>query len=525
MMAWVRPARARQRGVGTVLQLFLITAAVGAALFSLDATRTVADAAQLKRATDAAALAVAQAHARDADVDVPALARQYVVQNLGTDAALLSRNLSISTSPVETAQGKGFRVQATFVTEPLMAGVGAQPVTVASSAIARFAPLEVALVTPVDNSLDNTALLSGANTPELSAVRQLGKDFADRLFALQDGGQTYDAGRDIWLSIVPFGQAVNVYDAQDPNRITRWTKPGGLRPVELTALWRSGYSGLADRRMPDRITNRLCMFRGLFPGENFFWDRPPSASFGVYYRADLSANAIDRHVVTWIGPNPMFGLANGVNDVREMITDRGCPSAPVLPLSNDRDEIFRRFDELRISFNANYVIGLGWGGAMLSPAMRGSAGLGDRRLPLDFNEDRSRPDQKVIVMLAKFSGLWMDTDAYNYWVDYYMARPLTGGGDNSAGQPVRQRYIDLCTSYRARGIRVHVIAVVDPSTPDAANFQQLARPGLEICAGGEGSLDVISSSSLIFARDKVSARLEAIAQSLRRDASFVSLVQ
>lgn len=250
-------AHATQRGAAAVLLLILIGAIVALAAFVSDGTRLTSSAAQLKRATDAAAMAAAQAYAGDEDADIQVIAERYVNVNLGMDTAQTGNELVVSANAIEFAGDPGVRVTASFQALALLHGSDSTKATVASTAVARTGSLEVALALP--NAVNSDAR-------SLAALRRLGNDFAETLIGNRDN---------TWLSLVPYSQSVNVYDARHANRVRDWAAPAALRPVELTSLFRSRYGSLADARMPDRRARLLCMFRGLDRGENYFWDEAP----------------------------------------------------------------------------------------------------------------------------------------------------------------------------------------------------------------------------------------------------------
>lgn len=500
----------RQRGAATPFVLLLVAAGIGLAAFATDGARVKSDAAQLKRATDAAAVAVSQAHARNPAADVQDMAERYIQVNLGMDATQVSDALSVSLEQVTSGDAKGYRVSASFRVRQWLLGGSDETVQVSSAAVARYSPLELALVEPVD-----LAMSAG----DISDMKELTKDFIDRLYDNTTSATTYDQEKNIWVSLVPYSQAVNVYDATDTDRIRRWARPGALAPVELRSLFASGYSDLADRRIPDRRANLLCLYRGLRAGEAYFWDQQPAGQFGIYYRADLVENGSPgAPPISWIGPNPMFGQATGVNDTRWMVADRGCPNAALLPLSADRDKLFARIDEMAPRFNVNYAIALGWAGVSLSPAMRGAAGWGDEKLPLDFNGDNSQPNQKVIVMVAKLSGNWIDTDAYNFEI-------TESAGDGIAAST--QRFIDLCRQYQTRKLRFFLLGVRpgDPKDPGNTNFGKQAMPGLTLCAGDDGKIDFFDGADIATVKSQLATRFNEIADELKRDISYVRLIE
>ncbi|RMX06856.1 pilus assembly protein [Corticibacter populi] len=535
------PQCARQRGGATVLLLLLIVAVMALAAYSADGPRMTADAAQLKRATDAAALAATQAYAEDGEADIQAIAERYINANLGMDSAQTGNQLRITTTIIESDGDEGVRVSATFEAASLLNGAGPQDVTVYSTAVARNRTLEVALTIP--NTLSE-------NAPNLSVLRRLGKDFAQNLIGERDN---------VFLSLVPYSQIVNVYDAAHPNRIRQWAAPGALNPVELTSLFRSGYGSLADNRIPDRRANLLCLYRGLNQGENYFWDQAPSGQFLIHYRHDLPINGSPgAPPIFWVGPNPDFGKATGVNDTRYMTADRGCPHAPLLPLTNDLGKIADRLDIMSTRFNNNHAIAIGWAAMSLSPAFRGSAGWGlSDDLPKDFKADGGN-SYKAIILLVNSSGLrWFDSDAYNS----YVGQPIdgcssTGSSSNSSGDDdedsssgsgannqvacnddaiITRRFANLCESLREHDVRFFMIVtgsdeVDDSDTPEAdtipsaSAFRRIAGAGLRTCAVKNTDLTYYNGLDFSVSEGKFSDRLEDIISELRQQTNDIRLI-
>ncbi|MDQ7988658.1 MAG: pilus assembly protein [Candidatus Dactylopiibacterium sp.] len=510
--------RIRMQGAVAPLMLFLLGGVLATAVFVLDGTRLKNDAAQLKRATDAAAMATATAYARDRGADLQALALAYVQANLGTDAVQTGNRLEVSAVPFESDGEPAVRVTATFRATALLEGAGPAQVSVASAAAARSKSLEVALALP------NTLGESAAN---LAVLRRLGKRFASRLVADRDNA---------WLALVPYSQSVNVYDAADSGRLRRWAMNGALNPVELTSLFRSGYASLADRRIPDRRANLLCLYRGLNQRENYFWDEAPAGQFRIHYRHDLPVNGSPGATpISWVGPNPDFGQANGVNDTRWMVADRGCPSAALLPLSHDLDAIGARLDAMSTRFNVNYAIAMGWSAMALAPAFRGVAGWGlPDDLPRDFSDDSrgaAGDTVKAIVFLVNSTDQrWFDTDAYNAWVGQKIDGDAdTGGGEDSV---VTRRFAHLCDSLRARKLRFFLIVTGSDEATDengqvtsASDFRRIAGPGLDRCAEKDSDQTYLGGFDFTVSEGRIQDRLDAIVEELRQQANAVRLIE
>lgn len=504
-----RSVRGQKGGIAPFAVLVLIGATVATA-YAIDVTRTTSNASQLKRATDAAALAVAREYVLQED-DFPsrrdALAANYVRDNLGLDTQLRDAVSDISVR--ETTSGDGstlLSVEASVTSQPILDSFGQPTITVHSTAEVRAASTEVAVLLPNDLS---------ANAGNLAATRRLARAFTR---------DVVEANETSWVSLVPYSQAVNVYDPDDPKRIRRWTAPGALRPVELTSLFNSGYGDLADRRIPDRRANLLCLYRGLGQGELYHWTEPPAGQFEVYYRADLPANGSPGAApISWIGPNPMFGQATGDNDVRYMVADRGCPNAALLPLTNDLDKIYRRLDEMSTRFNMNLSIPLGWAGMSLAPAFRGSDGWGMKDLPKDFDPTGEENRVKAIVVLVNTEGRWFDTDAYNDGMGKVGSSPESGDATTRA----RQRLVNLCQSFRQYGIRVYVIAAEADDDPvaDTTAFREIATDGLTLCTDGGKHLHFLPEQNILQAEAKISDLLTDIANDLRQQGGFIRLAE
>ncbi|ADZ93300.1 TadE/TadG family type IV pilus assembly protein [Marinomonas mediterranea] len=495
--------------------LILVGALVGFS-FALDTTRMVNTAGQLKRATDAAALAIGQIQLRnnnDDETDLDSIAQGYVLNNLGMDSGLIDQ---IDTTSIFVTQGTNdghptFTVTVTLNTQSDLLNAQTEDQVISSTVEVVSTPTEVALLLP--NTLTE-------DEPELVALRKLGKSFARNL--LGEDTDASNSAQKVWLSLVPFSQAVNVYDADDPERISRWAAAGALNPPELRSLFKTGkVRSLADPRFPDRVAKLLCMYRGLGAGENFNWDQQPDSQFGVYYRHDLPQNGSPGATpISWVGPNPSLWPSSVAEDVRWIVADKGCPNAPLLPLTNDLDAIDARLDEMSTRFNVNYAIAMGWAGHALSPNMRGSSGWGDSELPLDFSKSKS--NVKVMVMLANTTGDWFDTDAYNFNRD----QALDSTGPGSAKAFATQRFHDVCRSFRDKNIKFFFIGVRpgDPADFGRTLFTDIAGPGLRECAGGGGGLYFADASSFVEGKSQIDSLLEEIAEEIRQN-YYVRLIK
>ncbi|WP_230389682.1 hypothetical protein [Vibrio nitrifigilis] len=486
--------------------VLVFAGAIAVMAYSFDTTRTVDSISQVKRATDAAAMAIGYKELansnNDSKADLLIIARDYISNNLGMDS-LLQEQVDLSTVQIQTGTTSDgaitYKVSVDVKVEAVQLGEELDDKTISSTVEVMARPTEISMMLPNTNSESDA---------DIAALKRLGKSFADDFIQTSSSGNSSDQKR--WLSLVPFSQSVNVYDDSDTDRITRWAASGALNPSELRSLFRTGkVNSLADERFPDRVAHLLCMFRGLGAGENFYWDQSPVGQFGIYYRHDLPENGSPgADPISWVGTNPDDPGSTAV-DTRWIVADKGCPNAPLLPLTNDIDKIDERLDEMTSRFNVNYAIALGWAAASLSPQMRGSNGWGDSQLPLDFGEESQR--YKAIIMLANTTGDWFDTDSYNFSVDDQVNDDVTGFA--------RQRFIDLCRSIRQNNIHVYFIGVRpgDPTEFGRVLFDKVAGPGMLTCTEGTDNMYFADASSFAGGESQIESALEDIAQDIRRN--------
>ncbi|MFJ5429582.1 TadE/TadG family type IV pilus assembly protein [Pectobacterium actinidiae] len=509
----------QEKGAGTGFYVLGAMALLVTAAFIVDTSTATGDATQIKRATDAAALAVGHQATINSEEytqeEINALAYEYVKNNLGMNKTLSDKLVPGDVSVTEgqsSATRKTYTVNVAFETKPSLLSLGARKQEVYSTSEVVNRPTEVAFVMPVTGDMSEG---------DIRSLKSVSRAFVERMLGSADGKRD-----NLWLSLVPYSQSVSVYDAEDANRIRRWAAPGALNPPELRSLFASGVvSSLADRRFPDRRANLLCMYRGLGREENFFWDEPPVGQFKIYYRHDLPQNGSPgAPPISWRGPNPDFDDTDAV-DTRWIVADKGCPNAALMPLTNDENRLNQRIDQFSARFNVNYAIGMSWAGAALSPNMRGSDGWGDATLPLDFNLDGNGDGQKVIVMMANTIGNWFDTDSYNFNRNEFRGET----GNDTARTFAAQRFRDLCSSFRARNIKFYFVGIRpgDPEDFGRNLFDAEATPGLLICTEGEKRMSFIDGAGFGAegVEDQLIRRLDRIAGQIETEGGYVRLVE
>lgn len=508
----------QEQGAGASFYVLGMMALLVSGAFIIDSLQNTGDAAQIKRAADAAALAVGREsliknNSAFGDTEKQRLAWEYVRTNLGLNSRLADE-LRISDIAVSEGRVNGatrtFTVSVSYASEAEMLRLKPQEQEIYSTVEVIYRPAEVAMVIP------NT----GSETRgDLAALSRLTNTFADDFLT------DYPDRR---LALVPYSQAVSVWEAESwSTRIRSWSMQRALTPVELSSLFRNndyGIASLASRMMPDLQSRRMCLYRGLNIGDNYFWEDAPANSFWVHYRHDLPINATWMPFIQWVGPNPDFGQATGVNDTRFIVGDKGCPTAALLPLTDDLSAISARLDQMEPQFNVNYAIAMGWGAMALSPAFRGEDGWGDSEYPLDFN-DAGSGNLKAIVMMANTIGDWFDTDAYNFYVGSDVS---AGTGTQDAVEIAAVRFRELCESFRARNLKFYFIGVRpgDPEDFGRGLFDRVALPGLRVCSSNDGgSVQFADSSSFTGGEDQISKLLEDILASIDKSSSSVRLIE
>ncbi|MCA5929670.1 hypothetical protein LET06_01625 [Pectobacterium versatile] len=509
----------QEKGAGTAFYTLGAMALLVTAAFIVDTSTATGDATQIKRATDAAALAVGHQATINGEEysqeETNKLAYDYVKNNLGMNSALSEKLAAGDVSVTEGRNSetrKTYTVTVAFETKPSLLSLGARKQEVYSTSEVINRPTEIAFVMPVTGDMSEG---------DIRSLKSVSRSFVERMLSSADGKRD-----NLWLSLVPYSQSVSVYDAEDANRIRRWAAPSALNPPELRSLFASGVvSSMADRRFPDRRANLLCMYRGLGREENFFWDEPPVGQFKVYYRHDLPQNGSPgAPPISWRGPNPDFDDTNAV-DTRWIVADKGCPNAALMPLTNEESKLNQRIEQFSARFNVNYAIGMSWAGAALSPNMRGSDGWGDATLPLDFNLDGNGDGQKVIVMMANTVGDWFDTDSYNFNRNQFSG----SSGSDVAREFAQQRFRDLCSSFRARNIKFYFVGIRpgDPEDFGRNLFDREATPGLLICTEGEKRMSFIDGAGFGAegVEDQLIQRLNRIAGQIETEGGYVRLVE
>ncbi|GKT02115.1 hypothetical protein AVKW3434_22020 [Acidovorax sp. SUPP3434] len=226
-----------------------------------------------------------------------------------------------------------------------------------------------------------------------------------------------------------------------------------------------------------------------------------------------------------------------MNAERTLIVDRGCPSAALLPLTNNLDEINLRLSEMSRRHNINYSIAMGWAAMALAPNFRGDSGwgLGDD-LPKEFDEGTGSRVKAIVFLVNTSDTLWFDNDAYNRYVgestDGCVASG-TGSGCSNYDGIIAERIARLCRSFREKNLKFHLIVTGNDEAVSASDgtkiasatkFRQIAGSSMEICTEGTNQL-YLSGADFVDSEEDIQHRLEEIAKSLHNASSYVKLVE
>ncbi|WP_281407123.1 TadE/TadG family type IV pilus assembly protein [Methylobacterium sp. WL64] len=529
-----RNNRTSQDGAVAPMMVLALISGLIVVGFAVDTLRMTSDASQLKRATDAAALAIGREYLRsDKQFDVVSqtLARDYVRANLGLDSELRETLGDVHVIRARNASDDAtFEVTAQFTSKAALSGNPAQTITVRSKVEAHVAFTEVALVLPAFLNI----------TPEsAAAMARISQNFAESI--IRNDGH-------VFMSVVPHDQRVNVYDPRDPGRIVKWAKPEASNPKELEDFFKdTGIKSLASPDMPDLRSQRICLLRGLDLNDNYFWDQAPSNQFYIgYWWPDTLANAPPNSPSKfWQGryrdaysPEecPSEGSEEAV-DERVIVADKGCPLSSILPLTNNIDEIKREFNTIkgnittfegRDAGNPNYGFAMGWAAMTLAPSFRGRAGWGGSpNIPFDFDQGNDA-HQKVIISFIKTTpdNFFSDSDLS---VKYTGCKPTSGIGVNY----ITDRYKSLCKSLREKKIRSYFL-VMGPDETDgmfekplekSRRFRGVAQKGFEICTEKKSDIRYFRGRGFNEVESSMQTHLVTIASELKQRGSFVRLVQ
>ena len=333
---------------------------------------------------------------------------------------------------------------------------------VSARAVARPLTYEVALV------LDTSGAMAGSR---IGALRKAAGNLVDALFAARAAGAASDPVR---VAVVPFAASVNV---------------GARRAPRCTATRSRSRARVEARHPPydsDDTPADPILTASLFV-PMFAPDEPDLPGYDNSYLADTSqaCGLADRRRTTparaaeaqarlckYREPGPLTaGHRNGT----VVGPNLNCTSAPLLPLSADRQAVGRAIDGLRARGLANLAEGVMWGWRALSPAEPLAGGrpydaAGNRKIIVLMSAGRNAYDALANPNRSMYG-------AYGYAAGGRLGTDLSGPGLVAA---MNRKTAEACANAKAAGVLVYTVAfdLSDPATEallrDCASAPEMA---------------------------------------------------
>jgi Flp pilus assembly protein TadG len=409
------------------LAILMLTAAVGCAV---DMGRAQTVRSKLSMALDAAGLA---AGATINTTDVQAEAEKYFNANFNS-IGLGATVVSMTATP--NADNTLIELNAT-VTLPttLMRVMGFTNLTLsAASEITRTSKgMELVLV------MDNTGSMSqsaGGSISKLEASKTAANTLLNILYGSND---TID---NLWISLVPFSQAVNIGTSR-----TGWLDA----TYDATLDWHTtSWGGCVESRSNGSGT----------PQYDITDDTPSTKPFRQYYWPDDSSN-------NWIQTTTSCGSHHSNCTTTTSYVYNGshgpnlyCPQA-LTPMTASKTVVAAGVNSMVAAGNTHIDLGLAWGWRLLSPKWRSLWGgeMDANGLPLDYDTPLMN---KVIVLMTDgdntiTSGYY---SAYGYPSAGQLGANACVSGDCSTGiAEMNTRTAAICTAMKAQGVLIYTVAL------------------------------------------------------------------
>jgi len=391
-------------------------ALLGAASAGLDYSRMTNTRASLASASDAAALAAAQAPANEA----VALARQVFDANF-TQSNLVT---SFSAAPFKKGNDNAFRVEVTAnvpMSLSKVMGVDVRPVRAVSDAVlGNDQDIQIALV------LDVTASMLGS---KLASLKTSASGMVNTLY------DKLTQSNQIKMAVVPFAQYVNVGLS---NRNQPWLSVPPDSSTTQQACWQT-------RDVTRKYNCRMQYHEwtdwndGVSTPRSGTWE-VCDYDYGPYYQTCQNQTT----TLTWDG---CVGSRNYPLNVRDDnyianpvpgVMNAACPPA-LTTLSSSRPTVLNAINGLAAVGNTYIPAGLTWGWAALSPAV-----------PFTEPTNPNRQTQRYIVLMTDGENTMSPTYPRHDNYDAAVSNALTA---------------ELCTNIKAGGVQVFTIAFEVTSNP------------------------------------------------------------
>lgn len=426
-----------------VLMLILI----GCMGFGIDVGRSMIVKARLVDALDAAGLAVG---GRAVTTDYNGDAQRFVTANFKALYAGATVT-SVTATPSSDKSVISLAATATMPTA-FMRLFGVPLVTVnATSEVTRATTgLELAIVLDNTGSMDDSGSMPGLKTA--------GKALVNYLF-----GSATSAPDDLFLSLVPFSQAVNIGAGADR---ALWTDLNTVNPL-TRPFYPLTWTGCVEARN----------------GGLDLTDAPPNvlvanSIFAAYYSPDVDERQPKSTRQTALKLENNWIKSNGVTtDIKYVDKDNQqgpgayCPT-PITPLTNVKKTVLDAIDAMKAQGSTLIGEGLVWGWRTISPSWRGRWGgvATTYKLPLDYG---TKNMSKAIVLMTdgKNSFAPGNYTAYDRLTD---KRLVNSTDQDRAEAELDVRLTKICNNVKAAGVMVITVAYDNPEGDTKSLLQNCA---------------------------------------------------
>lgn len=401
-----------------------------AAGLSIDYARGYLVKKEIARALDAAVLAAGSLPVTDVTA-MQTLAKQYFDANI-SDSTRANYdpqiNVAVGNSDITVTSTAN-------VPTILMQLAGYDKMTVNEKSVAgrTLVNIEVALV------LDNTGSMSGSKMTDLKSAA---KTLVDTLYATE-GSSEY-----VEVALVPFTGGVNIGTG---NKYASWVDSDGNSVAaqedygsSQTYSWKPALNGKTAYEVLDFYGRswKGCVRARVGTGLNSngdtvdldLWDIPPSSS------------DVNTKWAPFLKPIHTLSGSPSRKKVKKVLRYKDtCPSAPILPLTNQQSTVKNKIDNMVASGWTSVPVGLIWGWRVLSSTAPFTEG----------DSESNTENRKVIVIL---------TDGENNHGNYYDAiysaygMPAYGHlGTGWLGNQLDDKLEAICTNVKSSNILIYSI--------------------------------------------------------------------
>ena len=407
---------ANQRGSVAIVFSFAIVALIMTGGMAVDYGRSITMEAKVQAAADTAVLAATRAATINSNLPIVRLeeiARDYFDDNLKSHGELTVNGFDL------TAAGEGYRLDVTGkITTTIMSVAGISELDVRAVSQAETGPgrpLEIAL------ALDNTYSMNGA---KMTALKNAANILVDKLFA--DTGSPQAQTK---MALVPFSNYVNV---DMSNRNAPWIDV----PDDYSETTNSCYNTYPNKSGCTTITE-TCTSSNDGVTTTYSCTREQCTSMGD------PVEVCQDHTNTYEWKGCVGSRDYPLNVQDQDYTLNKVPgllnvwcSEPITPLTDDKDLIVSKIDEMSASHQTYIPAGLAWGWRVLTrqmPYIEGKTQV----------EVRDQGGIKAVVLMTDGANTKSPNYPDHWGSDVTLANSLTS---------------ELCTNIKNEEITIYTIA-------------------------------------------------------------------